>query len=171
LSNHFPEIICEVCFTFKIDFFFATRLPCLHVGNPNKFTYLPLEFLSLKKQACPQTKKLRDDETASMIRFTAVPPAERQKRIMENLRNMNDSFKKDPYATAFDITIDSQMTKISGRVLDPPVLGYKFSTILVINYMLKRLERQRGRILLQCLHIFNYLKSINVTIHLKFFIT
>jgi len=47
-------------------------LPCLHVGNPQKQVYLPLEFLALKRQPCPQSKKLRDDETAIMIRFVCI---------------------------------------------------------------------------------------------------
>ena len=54
-------------------------LPVLHVGNPNKQVYLPLEFLVLKRQACPQSKRLKDDETAAMIR-----------RVLEYLRILTE---------------------------------------------------------------------------------
>jgi len=79
----------------------------------------------LKKQACPNTKKLRDDETAAMIKHTAVIPAQRQKRIQDNLDMINNAFKRDPYATAFDITVQGTLMQINGRVLDPPTLGYR----------------------------------------------
>jgi hypothetical protein len=81
--------------------------------------------MRLKKQACPNTKKLRDDETASMIRHTAVIPVERQKRIHENLNMINKVFENDPFAKAFDISVQGAMMPINGRVLEPPVLGYR----------------------------------------------
>ena len=84
--------------------------------------------MRLKKQACPNTKKLRDDETAVMIKHTAVPPAERQRRIHENLNMINSGFAKDPFARAFDISVLGEMMAINGRVLEPPVLGYRLGS-------------------------------------------
>ena len=63
-----------------------------------------------------------------MIRFTAIPPEQRQKRIMENLKSLSDGFKKDPYAKEFGIQVRGIMTQVTGRVLEPPVLGYKAGT-------------------------------------------
>ena len=81
--------------------------------------------MRLKRQACPNTKKLRDDETAIMIRHTAVIPAERQRRIQDNLAMLNNAFTLDPFAKAFDINVRGTLMQINGRVLDPPILGYR----------------------------------------------
>ncbi len=99
-------------------------LPCLHVGKVGGSVFLPMELTYLKKQVLPRNKKLTDEEVASMIRQTAVPPAERQQRIKENLKKMNDSFKSDPYAQAFGIKVKEECISVQGRVLTPPVLGY-----------------------------------------------
>ncbi len=99
-------------------------LPCIHVGSPSGTVYLPMELTHLKKQVLPRNKKLSDEEVASMIRQTAVPPMERQQRIKDNLKKMNKSFKADPYAKAFGIKIKEECVAVTGRVLEPPVLGY-----------------------------------------------
>jgi len=38
---------------------------------------------------------------------------------------MNNAFANDPYAKAFDINVSGSMTKIEGRVLNPPTRVYK----------------------------------------------
>ena len=50
-------------------------------------------------------------------------------RIIENLNMMNKAFTNDPYAKSFDISVLGRMLQISGRVLDPPILGYKKSKL------------------------------------------
>ena len=59
------------------------------------------------------------------FRYTAVPPEQRVKRILENLYNMNKAFQTDPYAKDFGISVSGKMTQIDGRILEPPFLGYK----------------------------------------------
>ncbi len=97
----------------------------LHVGNPDRKIYLPIDMCKIKKQACPNNKKLTEDQTAQMIRFTAVTPEERKKRIEDGLRSMSNAFKQDPYAQEFGINVEGNMTTIPARMLDPPQLRYK----------------------------------------------
>eukprot|EP00096_Caligus_rogercresseyi_P000908 TRINITY_DN1146_c0_g1_i5.p1 TRINITY_DN1146_c0_g1~~TRINITY_DN1146_c0_g1_i5.p1 ORF type:complete len:865 (+),score=267.54 TRINITY_DN1146_c0_g1_i5:793-3387(+) len=104
--------------------------PCMHVGNPNNTIYLPPELCLLKTQACPNTKKLSDVETAGMIRKTAIPPMDRKKILTDNLRNLNDFFSKDKYAREFGITMSKDMALINARVLDPPKLQYSDNKIV-----------------------------------------
>jgi hypothetical protein len=47
---------------------------------------------------------------------------------MENLRSLCDGFKDDPYAKEFGVSVQGSMTEVTGRVLEPPVLGYKLGT-------------------------------------------
>ena len=42
---------------------------------------------------------------------------------------MNKAFTNDPYAKSFDISVLGRMLQISGRILDPPILGYKKSKL------------------------------------------
>lgn len=105
-----------------------SKLPCLNVGNPDRKIFLPLECLELKTQACPNSKKLTQDETRNMIKATAVKPNIRKERIQENLKQMHNGFKNDPHAKAFGITVDDKFTKINARVLKPPEMAYTNTT-------------------------------------------
>nr|XP_040574527.1 LOW QUALITY PROTEIN: protein argonaute-2-like [Lepeophtheirus salmonis] len=98
--------------------------PCLHVGNPKATIYLPPELCILKTQACPNSKKLSDVETANMIRKTAVAPMDRKKNYKYYLKSLNDFFSKDKYANEFGISMSKDMTLINARVLEPPKLEY-----------------------------------------------
>jgi len=100
-------------------------LPCAHVGPPKGTIYLPIEFLEIKKQLAPTTKKLSEDETAEMIKQTALQPNIRKQRIQRNLRELKNSFKDDPYAKAFGLEINDKMAEMRGRVLDAPSIKYK----------------------------------------------
>ena len=95
-------------------------LCCVHVGDPKKNNFLPIECLELKQQVCPQSKILGDDATRNMIKVTAVRPDLRQKRIQEALKKRNNAFKNDPYAQGFGISVQENFSVIPARVLDPP---------------------------------------------------
>ena len=60
-----------------------------------------------------------------MIKVTAVKPHERMEKIRRNLRERNEAFKNDPYAKAFGISVQDNLSEISGRVLDAPKLEYQ----------------------------------------------
>ena len=76
-------------------------------------------------QVCPQSKILGDVATQNMIKVTAVKPHLRMKKIRENLRERNEAFKKDPYAKAFGISVQDNLSEIDGRVLDAPKIEYQ----------------------------------------------
>ena len=105
------------------------KYPSLWVGSrdPNAKIklHLPLELCRLKKQPAPNSKKLTDKQTAEMIKFTAIKPEERMKRIQQGLRDLNNNGKGDPFAKAFGITVEDNFQKISGRVLPAPKLAYR----------------------------------------------
>ena len=100
-------------------------LPCLWVGSRAKTTFIPVEFCTMLSQPLPKRKNLEDDSVAKMIKQTAVKPLERQAKIMEGLKMNNKSYKRDPFANEFGISVSGEMTKLTGRILDPPSLEYK----------------------------------------------
>ena len=101
------------------------KLPCLWVGSRAKTTFIPVEFCTMLSQPLPKRKNLEDDSVAKMIKQTAVKPLERQAKIMEGLKMNNNSYKGDPFANEFGISVSGEMTKLTGRILDPPSLEYK----------------------------------------------
>jgi len=101
------------------------NLPCLWVGARDKSTFIPMEFCSMLAQAMPRRKKLPDEAIATMIRQTAVKPLDRQKKILEGLDKNNARYKTDPYANEFGISVSGTMSKLTGRILDPPSIEYK----------------------------------------------
>lgn len=101
------------------------NLPCLWVGSRDKTTYIPMEFCTMMSQPMPRKKKLQDDAVANMIRQTAIKPLERQQKIKDGLMANNQMYKNDPYAKEFGISLAGTMTKLTGRILDPPSIEYK----------------------------------------------
>ncbi len=95
------------------------ELPLVHVGDPKKNNYLPLECLELKQQVCPQSKVL-GNATSNMIRVTAIRPDKRQERIKQSLVER----KKNPYAEKFGISVQENFGEINARILDAPVVAY-----------------------------------------------
>lgn len=77
--------------------------------------HLPLELCVLKKQAAPNSKKLSDRQTADMIKFTAIRPEERLKRIRQGVRDMNNNGRGDPFAQEFGLTIQDNFEEIRGE--------------------------------------------------------
>ena len=99
--------------------------PCVHVGNPEKTIYLPIEMCMIKKQVLPKFKRIDDKQRTAVIKAAAKPPIERRATIEQNLRNFWDNYNRDPYAEAFGIRVSGEMMRVDGRILDPPSLTYK----------------------------------------------
>ena len=101
------------------------NLPCLWVGARDKTTYIPMEFCTLMAQPMPKRKRLQDDAIATMIRQTAIKPLDRQKKILEGLAANNRFYKDDPHAREFGISLSGTMSRLTGRILNPPSIEYK----------------------------------------------
>ena len=99
--------------------------PCIHVGNPERKVYLPIELCMMKKQFLPLSKHVDDNQRQNMIRIAAKIPEERRKIIEKNLMRLSKNYASDPYANAFGLKVYGEMLKIVGRVLKPPALRYK----------------------------------------------
>ena len=109
------------------------NLPLLWVGSKQKTIYIPMEFCQMVEQPMPRKKKLADDAVAKMIRFTAVKPADRQKKIVESLVKCNSKYKDDPYCKEFGISVSGEMATLTARILDAPSIEYAGGKSTVIN--------------------------------------
>ena len=107
----------------QLDF---PNYPCIHVGKPEKTVYLPIELCIMRKQVLPKFKHIDVTQHKKMIRAAAkMLPTKRRTIIEQNLKNLSNHYEKDPYANAFGLRVQGEMTKLDGRVLDPPSLKYK----------------------------------------------
>ncbi|CAK9297293.1 unnamed protein product, partial [Gordionus sp. m RMFG-2023] len=97
------------------------NLPCLRVGSLQKQIYLPMEVCTLK-DGQKKNNKLSDNMVANMIKYTAIPAPERQKKILGLIKEAN--FNSDPIMKAFGITVDDKLMDVDGRVIDPPTISY-----------------------------------------------
>ncbi len=99
--------------------------PSVWVGSVNKKIYYPMELCNIKKQACPNSKRMTEDQTTNMIRRTAVRPEDRKKRIEGEVKKLKDSLGGNGYAREFGLSVEDKMSRVEGRVLPAPQLGYK----------------------------------------------
>ena len=60
-------------------------------------------------------RKLNDFQTSAMIKVAATPADVRKRKILDAVRDMQ--FSSDQYSQNFGISVDSQMTKITGNSL------------------------------------------------------
>ncbi|KAK1389078.1 hypothetical protein POM88_017256 [Heracleum sosnowskyi] len=93
--------------------------PCLDVGKPGKPNYLPLELcdvVSLKRY----TKALSSVQRAFLVNKAGQKPLERKKVLTDSMDKYG--YDKVPLLSAFGISIEKQLIKFDGRVLDTPKL-------------------------------------------------
>ncbi|OQR93584.1 Argonaute1 (AGO1) [Achlya hypogyna] len=97
------------------------KLPCLHVGNPSKKIYLPLE-VCMTMEGQRFVRKVNENQVANMIRFTCTPPEERRQRIEAQVRAAH--FEADNNLAAFGLEVAPQMLSVEARQLPEPDMAY-----------------------------------------------
>lgn len=97
------------------------KLPCLHVGPPNKNIFFPLEVCQLDT---PQkyNKKLSEKQTSSIIRAAAVDASQREERISQLCQQAG--FDKDPFLREFGLSISTKMFETQARVIPAPAIMF-----------------------------------------------
>ena len=102
------------------------NLPCVDVSRSSaKRILLPLELCDI---VAGQRRQMVDDPTAiaSMIKFTAMRPADRQKAIVDSVK---EHVANDETMHAFGLTVGPQMRRLKGRKLQAPTLEYARNTV------------------------------------------
>ncbi|PKI37016.1 hypothetical protein CRG98_042593 [Punica granatum] len=96
-------------------------IPCLDLGKGSKKNYVPMEFCVLVEgQRYP--KEQLDWEAGRMLKqMSLVSPRDRQMRIHEMVR-ADDGPCGGEVSKNFGIEVDMNMTKVVGRVIEPPGL-------------------------------------------------
>ncbi|URE28760.1 DUF1785 domain containing protein [Musa troglodytarum] len=103
----------------KITLTRSASLPCLDVGKPERPSYLPIELchlVSLQRY----TKELSSQQGALLAEMGRQKPGERMRLIADSLND--NRYENDPMLNACGVSIDKRMTKLTGRVLNCPLL-------------------------------------------------
>ncbi|KAL7194293.1 hypothetical protein ACSBR1_034665 [Camellia fascicularis] len=95
-------------------------MPCLDLGKNNRKNYVPMEFCVLVEgQRYP--KEQLDKETALFLKKISLPqPRERKNTIYEMVRSQDGPC--GDVSQNFEIEVEKNMTRVLGRVIEPPDL-------------------------------------------------
>ncbi|RKP15011.1 Piwi domain-containing protein [Piptocephalis cylindrospora] len=93
-------------------------LPCVIVGKGANF---PMEVCEVEpKQRC--TRKLDEQQTASMIKFTTQRPNDRLQKIKAGMSIFE--YEKSPAMQAFKMRVGNELLQVNSRVLPTPKVNY-----------------------------------------------
>ncbi|KAJ3099460.1 hypothetical protein HDU96_010697 [Phlyctochytrium bullatum] len=95
------------------------QLPLLAMGPEGKML-IPMELANVRPGQ-RHVGKLSDAQTADVIKIAAVPPGERQGRIMEGRRSLHNP-ETEKFLKDWGVSIDANLKEIDARILPPPVL-------------------------------------------------
>ncbi|CAI5479135.1 unnamed protein product [Closterium sp. Yama58-4] len=97
------------------------NLPCVMAGGGGK-SYLPMEVCHIigGQRYGP---KLNEEQVSSLLRFTCTRPDVRAGEIGSMV--VRNDYPNDPYAREFGMLVHPEMTRLQGRLLEPPRLVYK----------------------------------------------
>ncbi|EIW72602.1 hypothetical protein TREMEDRAFT_12051, partial [Tremella mesenterica DSM 1558] len=105
------------------DYYQATitrpRLPCIQYG---KKSFIPFEFVELAEWNSVAAMKLTPDQTAEMIRISAVKPRERAAKIQQ--WRVDLAYEKQEKISAWGLQVNKQMVELKARVLAAPSVKY-----------------------------------------------
>lgn len=117
------EVMCSVAdyFSERYGPLRYPKLPCLHVGPPNRNIFLPMEHCIIDS---PQkyNKKMTEKQTSAIIKAAAVDAIQREEKI-KHLAAQAD-FQNDPFLSEFGINIKSTMVETTARVIQPPPIMF-----------------------------------------------
>ncbi|RDD37817.1 Protein argonaute 1A, partial [Trichoplax sp. H2] len=114
---------------FKTTYGYTIRypdLPCLKMNN--KEIHLPMEVCEIVPGQYYK-KKINERETASMVRFAAIPADQRRGKI-DTFVNRTAQYSTDPVSKGFNIQVDPRMKKVDARVLSPVKISYRSGEML-----------------------------------------
>ncbi|KAK7274510.1 hypothetical protein RIF29_15602 [Crotalaria pallida] len=103
----------------KIELRHSADFPCINVGKPKRPTYFPMELCTLVSLQ-RYTKALTNLQRAQLVEKSRQKPDERKRVLAESLRNSR--YDREPMLRSCGITMESDFTKVDGRVLQPPRL-------------------------------------------------
>ncbi|CAG0894414.1 unnamed protein product [Cyprideis torosa] len=92
------------------------KLQAIHVGNPEKATYMPME-LAMIPAGQSYLSKLAAEQTSEIIKVMARPPAERFKRIEGYVKQLNEMNSK--VLEQHGIRLEISLRTVEGQVLNP----------------------------------------------------
>ncbi|WRT64136.1 uncharacterized protein IL334_001065 [Kwoniella shivajii] len=96
------------------------RLPCIQYG---KKAFIPLEFVKFAQWNSLPPTKLNADQTAEMIKVSAIKPKERALQVSNWRKEL--AYEKQPKIAAWGLQVKRDMVQLQARILPPPRVIYK----------------------------------------------
>ncbi|WWD17893.1 hypothetical protein CI109_102338 [Kwoniella shandongensis] len=99
------------------------RLPCVQYG---KKAFIPIEFVRLAEWNSLPPTKLTAEQTAEMIKVSAVKPKERAMAV--NNWRTELAYEKQSKIAAWGLQVNTSMVQVKARILPPPRIVYARGT-------------------------------------------
>lgn len=102
------------------------NLQCIRLGQRTNYISVPMEFCSIIIQVV--NKKCTEQQTAAMIKYTAVSTDERKGNIQDQVRSIQ--YNRSQNLAGFGIRVeDSKFMQVPARQLRPPSIEYSNGTV------------------------------------------
>ncbi|KAI7996397.1 Protein argonaute 3 [Camellia lanceoleosa] len=101
-------------------------MPCVDLGKGNRKNYVPMEFCVLVEGQRYPKEHLCRDQALSLKHISLARPRDRMDTICGMVRSEDGPY--GDVARKFGIEVEKDMTSLSGRVMEPPVLKVRSST-------------------------------------------
>ncbi|WWC86242.1 uncharacterized protein L201_001115 [Kwoniella dendrophila CBS 6074] len=95
------------------------RLPCIQYG---KKAFIPLEFVKFAQWNSLPPTKLSADQTAEMIKVSAIKPGERAAQVRQWRQEL--AHEKQSKIAAWGLQVNKRMVELQARILPPPRVFY-----------------------------------------------
>nr|XP_018267308.1 uncharacterized protein I303_01293 [Kwoniella dejecticola CBS 10117]OBR89466.1 hypothetical protein I303_01293 [Kwoniella dejecticola CBS 10117] len=102
------------------------RLPCIQYG---KKAFIPLEFVHFAQWNSLPPTKLNAEQTAEMIKVSAIKPQERAKLVTDWRAEL--AHEKQAKIAAWGLQVNKKMIQLQARILPPPRVSYADGTGIV----------------------------------------
>lgn len=97
-------------------------LPCANVGNRDKPQFIPVELCKIVRGQ--RRMKLNPQQTSEMITIAKQDPRDKAASCDRQAQQVEAALRGSSTAAHWGLQLNTQMTKVEGRVLPSPVLTY-----------------------------------------------
>ncbi|KAK6945508.1 Piwi domain [Dillenia turbinata] len=97
------------------------NIPCLDLGKNNKQNFVPMELCVLVEGQRYPKDDLGREAGRTLKSLSLAPPSDRKRIICDMIQASSGPFGGD-VSQNFGIQVDANMTRVTGRVIDPPQL-------------------------------------------------
>eukprot|EP00878_Enallax_costatus_P011253 GHUV01011750.1.p1 GENE.GHUV01011750.1~~GHUV01011750.1.p1 ORF type:complete len:582 (+),score=200.21 GHUV01011750.1:324-2069(+) len=109
--------------TYKVRLQYPNLPPINVSGQAGRKVWIPMELCEVV--AGQRRRMLNEQQTTGMLQFAGLRPSDRAAYLQQVIERPDlGGFNNDPAVKAFGIQVETQLSRVKARVLNPPMLAY-----------------------------------------------